>query len=86
MENKPYFCPNCRSNRAKFSVITRYTQSFIKDAVTGEVTEMAEEAPLQPEELEIQCLVCHFSGNEMRFVKQAEREPRSAVSIQPTYS
>ncbi len=75
-QDKPYFCPNCRSNRVKFNVVTTYSQSFMKDAITGSVT--VQEDPLQIAESEpnIQCRVCGFTGNELRFVKQAEREPR----------
>lgn len=81
MEQKPYFCPNCRSNRVKFSVISSYSQRFLKDAITGTVQEVSD--PQQMEEIEptIQCLVCSFTGNEMRFIKQAEREPRTANPI-----
>ncbi|GIP33051.1 hypothetical protein [Paenibacillus sp. J2TS4] len=85
MDNKPYFCPNCRSNRVKFSVITRYSQYFMKDAISGEIVDTAETMPLHPDEPEIQCLVCNFAGNEQRFVKQAEREPRMATPTESTY-
>ncbi|MDF2924740.1 MAG: hypothetical protein K0R57_3654 [Paenibacillaceae bacterium] len=76
MQGKPYFCPNCRSNRVKFSVMTMYSQSFMKDALTGAIS-ATDEAQLVPEpEPNIQCRVCGFTGNELRFIKQAEREPR----------
>ncbi|WNR46630.1 hypothetical protein [Paenibacillus roseipurpureus] len=39
MQEKPYFCPNCRSNRIKFNVITSYAQSFMKDAHSGHFME-----------------------------------------------
>lgn len=76
MQTKPYFCPNCRSNRVKFSVFSSARQSFFKDAVTGEITEQYEPVQVDPSEPDIQCNVCGFVGNEMRFIKQAEREPR----------
>ncbi|WP_248926389.1 hypothetical protein [Paenibacillus hamazuiensis] len=85
MQQKPYFCPNCRSNRVKFSVISNYSQRFLKDAITGEVQEMSEPAPIEQAEPEIQCLVCSFVGNELRFIKQAEREPRAMTQTNPTY-
>ncbi len=81
MQEKPYFCPNCRSNRVKFSVISRSQQSFMKDAVTGAVMSQNEPEQFNVEEPDIQCNVCHFVGNEMRFIKQAEREPRTVTSI-----
>jgi DNA-directed RNA polymerase subunit RPC12/RpoP len=77
MQEKPYFCPNCRSNRVKFSVITRSAQSFMKDAISGEVTSNTEAEEFEQSEPDIQCNVCSFVGNEMRFIKQAEREPRT---------
>ncbi|MDF2722836.1 MAG: hypothetical protein K0Q59_2511 [Paenibacillus sp.] len=76
MQDKPYYCPNCRSNRTKFRILSTTYQSFMKEAMTGAVYDMAE--PIIVDEIEptIGCLVCGFTGNEMRFVKQAEREPR----------
>lgn len=85
MENKPYFCPNCRSNRVKFRQITKYSQSFIKDAINGEIVESGEAVLVAQEEPEIECMVCNVSGNEMRFIKQAEREPRTITQTNPSY-
>ncbi|TBL77713.1 hypothetical protein [Paenibacillus thalictri] len=85
MQPMPYFCPNCRSNRVKFSVISSYSQSFMKDAISGEVHEMSEPVQMSQSEPSIECLVCHFVGNELRFVKQAEREPRTQSAGSPTY-
>jgi len=76
MQNKPYFCPNCRSNRVKFNVISSTYQQFMKNAVTGEVMSIEEPQTVDDHEATIQCLVCQFTGNEMRFIKQAERDPR----------
>jgi hypothetical protein len=84
MQEKPYFCPNCRSNRIKFSIISSYSQRFLKDAHSGAIQEVTEPQPMQDTEPTIQCLVCNFAGNEMRFLKQAEREPRS-MGIDPGY-
>lgn len=85
MEQKPYFCPNCRSNRVKFSIISSYSQKFLKDAVTGSVQELSDPQQLEESESTIQCQVCSFTGNEMRFIKQAEREPRTATQINSIY-
>ncbi|AEI44356.1 hypothetical protein [Paenibacillus mucilaginosus] len=85
MQEKPYFCPNCRSNRVKFSVISSISQPFLKDAVTGVLTEVGEQEPLTDTEPTIQCLVCSFSANELRFIKQAEREPRAGQPLPPSY-
>ncbi|KIL39256.1 hypothetical protein SD70_21565 [Gordoniibacillus kamchatkensis] len=86
MQQKPYFCPNCRSNRVKFNIISSYSQKFLKDAVTGAVNELGEPAPIEQGEPNIQCQVCGFMGNELRFIKQAEREPRPGAPINPSYT
>ncbi|OXM84653.1 hypothetical protein [Paenibacillus rigui] len=85
MQEKPYFCPNCRSNRVKFSVISSFNQRFMKDAITGIVQEVTEPQQIQDSEPMIQCQVCSFTSNEMRFIKQAEREPRPMTPTNPTY-
>ncbi|MFS0839372.1 hypothetical protein [Paenibacillus sp. 1P03SA] len=85
MQDKPYFCPNCRSNRIKFSLMTSYSQPFVKDALTGAVTVSSEPSEIAENEPTIQCQVCSFVGNEMRFVKQAERQPRTMTPTSPTY-
>ncbi|AHD05978.1 hypothetical protein ABNB59_07195 [Paenibacillus larvae] len=85
MLNQPYFCPNCRSNRVKFNVITSYLQKFLKDAVSGEIREFHDPEQIPEEEPMIQCQVCQFTGNEQRFVKQAERQPRTVTITNPTY-
>ncbi|MFC0214322.1 hypothetical protein ACFFK0_17975 [Paenibacillus chartarius] len=86
MQNQPYFCPNCRSNRVKFSVISSYSQKFLKDAITGEISAVEEPVLVESGEANIQCQVCSFMGNELRFIKQAEREPRAAAATNPAYS
>ncbi|MED4599560.1 hypothetical protein P9314_02425 [Paenibacillus validus] len=85
MQEKPYFCPNCRSNRIKFSIISSYSQRFLKDAITGTVQQVTEPEAIEGQEPTIQCLVCQFTGNELRFIKQAEREPRESTSINTIY-
>ncbi len=86
MQDKPYYCPNCRANRTKFSVISSTSQRIFKDAITGTITEMDEAMPIEMSEPDIQCMVCSFVGNEMRFIKAAEREPRTAAQTGPTYT
>lgn len=85
MEEKPYFCPNCRSNRIKFQVMTSYSERILKNAMSGEITERDEPMPVPDDEAVIQCGVCDFVGNEMRFIKQAEREPRPQTEVHPSY-
>ncbi|MEO3945120.1 hypothetical protein [Gorillibacterium sp. CAU 1737] len=86
MEEKPYFCPNCRSNRFKFSRITTFSTPFRKDAITGALLETDEPMLVPDEEDIIQCQVCQFAGNELRFIKQAEREPRTVTPVTSTYT
>ena len=85
MQDKPYYCPNCRSNRVKFSIISSFSQRVLKDALTGVVQQIADPEPLEAQEPMIQCQVCQFTGNELRFIKQAEREPRSPGTVNPMY-
>lgn len=85
MQDKPYFCPNCRSNRVKFSVISSFSQKFLKDAQSGMIQEFSEPQQLEDREPTIQCMVCSFTGNEMRFIKQAEREPRAMPPTNPRF-
>lgn len=86
LEEKPYFCPNCRSNRVKFSIITTYAQSLVKDALTGSLSNLNEPEQIEDSEPNIKCQVCGFIGNELRFIKQAEREPRIMTQTNPIYS
>ncbi|WP_135547124.1 hypothetical protein [Paenibacillus cymbidii] len=76
MLEQPYFCPNCRSNRVKFQLVTTYTQPLMKNAITGAIVETGDTVPVSDAEPTIQCRVCGFAGNEQRFLKQAEKEPR----------
>ncbi|MCZ8512386.1 hypothetical protein O9H85_08060 [Paenibacillus filicis] len=85
MQEKPYYCPNCRSNRVKFSIISSYSQRFLKDALSGTIQELSEPLQLEDQEPTIQCLVCSYTANEMRFIKQAEREPRAMTPTNPSY-
>lgn len=85
MQQKPYFCPQCRSNRTKFRMLTTTYQSFVKDAVTGSTENMTGPITVQESEPTIGCLVCGFTSNEMRFVRQAEREPRLETVVDPVY-
>ncbi len=86
MQENPYFCPNCRSNRIKFNVISNFSRSILKDAVSGAVVEESEAQQMAQSEPEIQCRVCGFIGNEMRFVRQAEREPRMDNPVSASYT
>ncbi len=83
MEEKPYFCPRCRSNRTKFRVINRVSNQIQKDAFDGSVVSMDQEEPYISDqgEKEVECLVCHYVAYEMMFIKSAEREPRFRTEV-----
>lgn len=81
----PYFCPNCRSNRVKFSLISQIKQRIRKDAATGEIVEQFDAEFADMDEVMVQCEVCSFTGNELRFIKQAERDPLRATSAPVRY-
>jgi len=81
MQEKPYFCPNCRGNRTKFRLITRNAQHIQKDAFDGSVKEMGNLDSFITEQgdTEVECLACNYIGYEMMFIKAAEREPRQRM-------
>jgi hypothetical protein len=58
----------------------------MKDAITGEVKEASDAVPIDQVEPDIQCMVCSFTTNEMRFIKQAEREPRTPTGEVQSYT
>lgn len=87
MENHPFYCPNCRSNRTKFSLITNinHVQDVIKNAVTGVIESEQEPYEKVSDEQLIRCHVCDFVGDELRFIKQAERSPRVENMVPSAY-
>lgn len=85
METHAYYCPNCRSNRTKFNLITSSSQEIVKSAVTGEIEFIGELVQMTSDDPQVQCKVCQFIGNELRFIKQAEREPRTPTPTSSSY-
>lgn len=85
METNPYFCPNCRSNRTKFSLITSQSQDIIKNAISGEIESTDEPYGIELTQPQVKCRICSFEGNEQRFVNQAMREPRPTSSATSVY-
>jgi protein-arginine kinase activator protein McsA len=85
MESYAYYCPNCRSNRTKFNLISSSSQELFKNAVTGEVEMVSEPVEIASSDPQIQCRVCDFTGNELRFIKQAERNPRTPTPTSSSY-
>ena len=78
MQDKPYFCPNCRANRVRFKTIRREAQVIQKDAFDGNILSQGDPETFSTiqGDTEVQCLSCNFVGYENMFIKMAEREPR----------
>lgn len=83
MQDAPYYCPRCRSNRVKFRIINRVAKEVQKDAFNGEILSMGIEEPFETiqGDTEVECSVCNFRGYEMMFIKAAEREPRFRTEV-----
>lgn len=77
MEDVPYLCPACQSNRTRFSLIYHYTHEVHKDPRTGAITYAADEIePLRRAgrpQVDVRCGICNFQGYEGVFVKAAQR-------------
>lgn len=83
MQEAPYFCPKCHSNRIKFRIIHRTAQDVQKDAFNGEIVSMGDEVTYSTTQgdTEVECLVCNFRGYEMMFIKAAEHDPRQKTDV-----
>lgn len=83
MQESPYYCPRCKSNRVKFKIINRVSKDVQKDAFNGEILSMGTEEPFETiqGDTEVECGVCNFRGYEMMFIKAAEREPRFKTEV-----
>ena len=78
-QTTPYYCPQCKSNRVRFQVISKYAQPLHKDARTGEVREKVAEPHLvvkdgQPD-VDVYCEVCHYTAAESIFTAAARNNP-----------
>lgn len=75
----PYFCPMCKGNRDRFTLIFKIAREIEKDPKTGVVRYVADEfrlmSPPGPEELEVRCLACGYTAGERTFQRAARNDP-----------
>lgn len=76
----PYRCPNCKTNRTRFNMITQVPQSVKLNPQSGEIVEQYSSDQLDPfhlpyngPELKIQCATCGLIEDEKTFAKFGER-------------
>ena len=76
----PYRCPNCKTNRTRFNMITQVPQAVKLNPQSGEVIEQYSSDQLEPfhlpykgPELKIQCATCGLVEDERTFAKFGER-------------
>lgn len=76
----PYRCPNCKTNRTRFNMITQVPQAVKLNPQSGEVIEQYSSDQLEPfhlpykgPELKIQCAACGLVEDERTFAKFGER-------------
>lgn len=77
MRPRPYLCPACRGNWARFEVIYHLVQQVTKDPRTGEIRYGSDQLELDGRggrpAVDVRCLVCRFQGNEALFIRAAQR-------------
>lgn len=75
----PYYCPQCKSNRVRFQVISKYSQPVHKDPRTGEISERVAEPHLVTKEgrpdVDVRCEVCNYTAGESIFTAAARNSP-----------
>lgn len=76
----PYRCPNCKTNRTRFNMITQVPQAVKLNPQSGDVVEQYSSDQLEPfhlpykgPELKIQCAACGLVEDEKTFAKFGER-------------
>ncbi|MBT2639468.1 DNA alkylation repair protein [Bacillus sp. ISL-39] len=77
--SKPYRCPNCKTNRTRFNMISQVPQPVKLNPQSGEIVEQYSNDQLEPfhlqykgPELKIQCAACGLVEDEKTFAKFGE--------------
>lgn len=77
--SKPYRCPNCKTNRTRFNMISQVPQPVKLNPQSGEIVEQYSNDQLEPfhlpykgPELKIQCAACGLVEDEITFAKFGE--------------
>ena len=76
---EPYYCPQCKSNRVRFQVISKFSQPVHKDPRSGDIREKVSEPHLmtrdgQPD-VDVRCEVCNYTALESIFTAAARNNP-----------
>ncbi|WNF21370.1 DNA alkylation repair protein [Mesobacillus jeotgali] len=77
--SKPYRCPNCKTNRTRFNMISQVPQPVKLNPQSGEIVEQYSNDQLEPfhlpykgPKLKIQCAACGLVEDEKTFAKFGE--------------
>ena len=75
----PYRCPNCKTNKSRFNLIKKVTQTIKMDTQKGSIIEEYTAEELSPfhmtyngPELKVQCATCGLIEDEKTFIKFGE--------------
>ncbi len=76
MDDVPYLCPSCGTNRTRFNLIEQVVRPVKKNPHTGSIQEWINpddplHFPYRGEQLRVQCGVCGLIEGEQRFIKAA---------------
>jgi len=77
--NKPYHCPNCKTNKTRFNIIEQKSKIVKLDSQTGEILSEHTLETIEPfhmvyrgPDYKVQCGVCGLIEEEKMFVNYAQ--------------